>query len=42
MKKLFSLAILVALGALLAACNTIRGVGEDLSAVGNTLSRAAN
>ena len=42
MKKLFSFAILVALVALLAACNTIRGVGEDLSAVGNTLSRAAN
>jgi len=42
MKKALFLAVIVAFGSLLAACNTIRGVGEDLSAVGNTLSRAAD
>jgi predicted small secreted protein len=33
---------LIAFAPLLTACNTIRSVGEDLSAVGNTLSRAAD
>lgn len=42
MKNVLRLSILVALTALLTACNTIRGIGEDLSAVGNTLSRAAD
>lgn len=32
--------VLLALSAFLTACNTVRGVGEDLTAVGNTLSRA--
>lgn len=27
---------------LLAACNTMRGVGEDMAAVGNTLARVAD
>lgn len=40
--KFFSLIMLVATAAALCGCNTIRGVGEDLSAVGNTLSRAAD
>ena len=41
MKKIF-LVLLLAGAASLCGCNTIRGVGEDLSAVGNTLSRVAD
>jgi predicted small secreted protein len=36
-----ALLLLVAMAALAASgCNTVRGVGEDLTAVGGTLSRA--
>lgn len=40
--KLLPLILLFACATALCGCNTIRGVGEDLSAVGNTLSRAAD
>lgn len=42
MKKLFILLALVALPAVLSACNTIEGVGEDLTAGGKAIDRAAN
>jgi predicted small secreted protein len=42
MKTFSRVLLLLALTALLPACNTIRGVGEDLSAVGNTLARVAD
>lgn len=42
MNRVLCLSILIAFAPLLTACNTIRGVGEDLSAVGNTLSRAVD
>jgi len=38
---LLRLALIAACACLLSACNTIRGVGEDLSAMGGTLSRVA-
>ena len=41
MRFLF-LGLLLATAAALCGCNTVRGFGEDLSAVGNTLSRAAD
>ena len=36
------LALPVALALALAACNTVRGVGQDMSAAGRTLSDTAN
>lgn len=42
MKSVLRLSFFFTLTTLLTACNTIRGVGEDLSAVGNALSRAAD
>ncbi len=42
METILRLILLLALAALLPACNTMRGVGEDLSAVGNTLARVAD
>lgn len=42
MNTLSRLLLLLAVTAFLPACNTIRGVGEDLSAVGNTLARIAD
>ena len=38
MKKLFSLLVLVAL---LAACNTIEGVGKDIKKGGEVIEKAA-
>jgi predicted small secreted protein len=42
MKTLLRLSLLLAVTIALTACNTVRGVGEDLSAVGNTLARTGN
>jgi predicted small secreted protein len=39
MKKILLLSVLLALVTLLPACNTVRGVGEDMAAVGNTIAR---
>lgn len=39
MKKTFLLAAVAIALVLLPACNTVRGVGEDMAAVGNTLAR---
>jgi predicted small secreted protein len=39
-KKGLLLAAAVIVLACLPACNTVRGVGEDMAAVGNTLARA--
>jgi predicted small secreted protein len=39
MKTTLLLAVLFALITLLPACNTMRGVGEDMAAVGNTIAR---
>ena len=39
MKTLLHLFLLLAAAIILSACNTVRGVGEDMSAVGNTLAR---
>lgn len=41
MRKIVLLIVATAALLSLPACNTIRGVGEDLSAVGGTLSRAS-
>jgi predicted small secreted protein len=38
--KILLCALLLAATAALSGCNTVRGVGEDLTAVGGTLSRA--
>ena len=40
-RTLLKLAALCALASALCACNTMRGIGEDISAAGRTLSRAA-
>jgi predicted small secreted protein len=40
MRKFVILLLAAAVVSVLPACNTIRGVGEDMSAVGGTLSRA--
>jgi predicted small secreted protein len=37
-----TLALLVLAGLALAACNTMRGVGQDMSAAGNAMSDTAN
>jgi predicted small secreted protein len=37
-----ALAVLVAAAPVLTACNTTRGAGEDLSAAGKGIERAAN
>jgi predicted small secreted protein len=39
MKTIILFAVLLALTTLLPACNTMRGVGEDMAAVGNTIAR---
>lgn len=39
MKRCLHLLGLAALALSLAACNTVRGVGEDMAAVGNTIAR---
>lgn len=39
MKKALLLAAAAIVLAFLPACNTVRGVGEDMAAVGNTLAR---
>lgn len=36
-----SLTALIAASLLLAACNTVQGLGEDVSSVGDTVSDAA-
>lgn len=41
MKKLLLMIFTLALGVSLSACNTIRGVGEDISAVGSGIDKAA-
>lgn len=41
--KAFGIAITLFVGgALLAGCNTVAGVGRDVSSVGRTVERAAN
>lgn len=42
MNVLARLVLLPVLTLLLPACNTMRGVGEDMAAVGNTLARVAD
>ena len=42
MKKSFLIAGFAALSFLVAACNTIEGVGEDVGAAGETVEDAAN
>lgn len=39
MKRLILLLSATAALALMPACNTVRGVGEDMAAVGNTLAK---
>ena len=39
MKTIVLFAVLLTLTILLPACNTMRGVGEDMAAVGNTIAR---
>ncbi len=41
-KSILAIASVVLLSSLLSACNTTRGVGEDVSAGGHAISRAAN
>jgi predicted small secreted protein len=42
MKKLVLLAVLLLLPALLSACNTIQGVGQDITAGGRAIDRAVS
>jgi entericidin B len=41
MKHLFSILSLIIIATSLSACNTIKGVGQDVSAGGRDLSKAA-
>ncbi|MBB3879536.1 entericidin A/B family lipoprotein [Sphingomonas pseudosanguinis] len=41
MRKLMGLAI-VASALLVSACNTVEGVGRDVSSAGNTVAKTAN
>ena len=41
MKKLISTMCVLALGAILAACNTVEGVGKDIQSGGKAIERAA-
>jgi predicted small secreted protein len=41
MKHILSLVLLVIATAALSACNTIKGMGEDVSAAGHDVSKAA-
>jgi predicted small secreted protein len=34
--------MLISVGSLLSACNTVAGAGQDVSAVGNTVARGAD
>ncbi|WAT00908.1 entericidin A/B family lipoprotein [Rouxiella chamberiensis] len=40
-KSILTLVSVVVLSSLLSACNTTRGVGEDVSSGGNAIQRAA-
>ncbi|MCC3705569.1 entericidin A/B family lipoprotein [Rouxiella badensis] len=40
-KSILTLVSVIVLSSLLTACNTTRGVGEDISAGGHAVSRAA-
>ncbi len=40
MRKFFGIAAITA-GLLLAGCNTVQGVGRDVSSVGQTVTKAA-
>lgn len=42
MKKLLVLAVLMLLPALLSTCNTMQGLGQDISAGGHAIDRAAS
>ena len=42
MRHLFSILILTVITTCLSACNTIKGVGQDVSAGGRDLSKAAS
>ncbi|MEW5837305.1 MAG: entericidin A/B family lipoprotein [Pseudomonadota bacterium] len=41
MKKLIPTMLALALGTLLAACNTVEGVGKDIQSGGKAIERAA-
>ena len=42
MNKLFFSALLAALGLLLAGCNTVKGVGQDIKGAGSAIERAGS
>ena len=42
MKHLFSLIVLAIVSTALTACNTVKGVGQDVSAGGRDISKAAS
>lgn len=42
MRKLFTILSLVAICGVLSACNTISGMGRDISSGGNAVSRGAD
>ena len=42
MKYLLSLLVLAIVGTSLSACNTVKGVGQDVSAGGRDLTKAAD
>lgn len=42
MLKKITLALMIATGSLLAACNTVEGVGKDVSSAGDAVQDAAD
>jgi entericidin B len=42
MTRLIAIILAAALASLLAACNTVEGAGEDVSATGHAISKAAD
>jgi len=42
LKKLFSVLLMVSTMLALGACNTVRGIGQDIEKGGEALQRAAN
>ena len=42
MTRLIAIVLATALASLLAACNTVEGAGQDVSATGHAISKAAD
>ncbi len=42
MKKIFILSLVIILGSLAGACNTIKGIGQDIEGAGKSLQRTSD